>query len=91
MILEWVAISFSRGSSQPRDRTRVSCTTADLYQLSYKGSPNLMIRGESITVQGKWIKTTEVNNEFGGTYLKVLGVTVEKGYSPLKHSMGDLT
>ena len=25
-ILEWVAISFSRGSSQPRDRTRVSCT-----------------------------------------------------------------
>ena len=24
-ILEWVAISFSRGSSQPRDRTRVSC------------------------------------------------------------------
>ena len=24
-ILEWVAISFSRGSSQPRNRTRVSC------------------------------------------------------------------
>ena len=24
-ILEWVAISFSKGSSQPRDRTRVSC------------------------------------------------------------------
>ena len=24
-ILEWVAISFSRGSSQPRDRTDVSC------------------------------------------------------------------
>ena len=25
-ILEWVAISFSRGSSQPRDQTYVSCT-----------------------------------------------------------------
>ena len=25
-ILEWVAISFSRGSSQPRDLTWVSCT-----------------------------------------------------------------
>ena len=25
-VLEWIAISFSRGSSQPRDRTRVSCT-----------------------------------------------------------------
>ena len=24
-ILEWVAISLSRGSSQPRDQTRVSC------------------------------------------------------------------
>ena len=24
-ILEWVAIPFSRGSSRPRDQTRVSC------------------------------------------------------------------
>ena len=24
-VLEWIAISFSRGSSQPRDQTRVSC------------------------------------------------------------------
>ena len=24
-ILEWVAVSFSRGSSRPKDRTRVSC------------------------------------------------------------------
>ena len=26
-ILEWVAISFSRGSSQPRDRTSTSCSS----------------------------------------------------------------
>ena len=26
-ILEWVPISFSRGSSQPRDQTRVSCVS----------------------------------------------------------------
>ena len=25
-ILEWVAFPFSRGSSQPRDQTQVSCT-----------------------------------------------------------------
>ena len=25
-ILEWVAFPFSRGTSQPRDRTQVSCT-----------------------------------------------------------------
>ena len=24
IVLEWIAISFSRGSSQPRDRTRIS-------------------------------------------------------------------
>ena len=28
-VLEWIAISFSRGSSQPRNRTQVSCIAAD--------------------------------------------------------------
>ena len=32
-ILEWVAISFSRGSSQPRGRTRVSCTAGRLFTI----------------------------------------------------------
>ena len=26
-ILEWVAISYSRGSSRPRDRTQISCSS----------------------------------------------------------------
>ena len=30
-ILDWVAISFSRGSSQPRDRTRVFCTAGRFF------------------------------------------------------------
>ena len=30
-ILEWVAVSFSRGSSQPRDQTRVSCTAGRFF------------------------------------------------------------
>ena len=35
--LEWVAISFSRGSSWPRDRTHVSCIGRQiLYHLSYQ-------------------------------------------------------
>ena len=38
-ILEWVAVPFSRGSSQPRNRTWVSCICRRiLYQLSHKGS-----------------------------------------------------
>ena len=32
-ILEWVAISFSRGSSQPRDRTQVSCIADGFFAL----------------------------------------------------------
>ena len=42
-ILEWVTISFSRGTSQPRDQThvsRVSCTGRwVLYHYSHLGSP----------------------------------------------------
>ena len=30
-ILEWVAISFSRGSSQPKHQTRVSCIAGGLF------------------------------------------------------------
>ena len=41
-ILVWVAISFSRGSSWPRDLTQVSCTAGRcVYWLSQQGSPYL--------------------------------------------------
>ena len=32
-ILEWVAISFSRGSSRPRDGTQVSCIAGRLFTI----------------------------------------------------------
>ena len=42
-ILEWVAISYSRGSSQPRDQMRVCCISSIgrwiLLSLSHLGSP----------------------------------------------------
>ena len=39
-ILEWVAISFSRGSSQPKDLTHVSCIGRQIfYHVSHQGSP----------------------------------------------------
>ena len=31
--LEWVAFPFSRGSSQPRDRTQVSCIAGGFFTL----------------------------------------------------------
>ena len=35
-IMEWIAVPFSRGSSQTRDQTQVA------YQLSHKGSPGTL-------------------------------------------------
>ena len=38
-ILEWVAISFFRGSSQPRDRTHNSCVSCISWWVLYQLSP----------------------------------------------------
>ena len=43
-VLEWAAIPFSKGSSQPRDRTQVSCIAGSFFILSclsHQGSPTL--------------------------------------------------
>ena len=46
-ILEWLAIPFSRGSSQPRGRIQVSSNCRQiLYRLSHQGSP--------ATVESQW-------------------------------------
>ena len=42
-ILEWVAISFSRGSSQPRDRTQVSCIGGRHFNLKDLGKCRLAL------------------------------------------------
>ena len=41
-ILEWVAISFTRGSSQPKDQTCVSCIGRWTLPLSHLGSPVIL-------------------------------------------------
>ena len=43
-ILEWVAISYSRGSSRCRDRTRVYCVGKRiLYHLNHQESPTICL------------------------------------------------
>ena len=32
-ILEWVAVAFSKGSSQPRDQTQVSCISGKFFTI----------------------------------------------------------
>ena len=43
-ILEWVAISFSRGSSQPRDWTRISCIAGRHFILWATREPTLSLQ-----------------------------------------------
>ena len=58
--LEWVAISYSGGSSRPRDRTRVSCLVSRLFSteppgklpkinIKRKNSKGKVFKGESAT------------------------------------------
>ena len=44
IILEWVAVPFSRGSSQPRDGSNPGLLHCGqiLYQLSHKGNPRIL-------------------------------------------------
>ena len=47
-ILEWVAISFSRGSSPPRDQTWVSCITGCFCTAEPPGKPQQSFAGKKI-------------------------------------------
>ena len=43
-ILEWATISFSRGSSQPRDQTQVSCIADRRFTICIKIKPNFNVK-----------------------------------------------
>ena len=54
-ILEWVASSFSRWSSQPKDQTWVSCITDGFfYPLSHQGNPKLISRSYKLVSSDVW-------------------------------------
>ena len=43
-VLEWVAVSFSRGSSQPSDQTRVSCSAVGVFTTEPLGRPSPLFK-----------------------------------------------
>ena len=49
-ILEWAAISFSRGSSPPKHRTHVSCIAGRFFTIEPQGKPARHISGYFINV-----------------------------------------
>ena len=50
-ILEWVAISFSKGSCWPRDRIHIACIAGRFLPLSHQGSPILTLPSK----EKKWM------------------------------------
>ena len=52
-ILEWIAIPFSRGYSQPRDQTLVSCIAARLFMFELQGSPILNKKDYRVMYENK--------------------------------------
>ena len=52
-VLEWVAISFSRGSSRPSDRTQVSCTAGRHFSKS-----NCFVKASGLCLIQKWEKAS---------------------------------
>ena len=50
-VLEWVAISFSRGSSPPRDRTQVSALQTDALPSEPPGKPYMQLAAAAKSLQ----------------------------------------
>ena len=59
-ILEWVAYPFSSVSSQPRNRTRVSCTAGGFFTNSPPGKPKNTGVGSLSLLQ--WVSPTQESN-----------------------------
>ena len=96
-ILEWVPISFSRGSSWPRDWTRVSCTSGIFFtDLSHEWKWTLFRHNNLLILLGfpdKWKWHLNVKNNFSsflqflvslshGNILVVLYYKPEKAMAP---------
>ena len=52
----WVTISFSRGSSQPRDRTQVSCLVGRHFTIwATREAPSSSLNGFPVYLQQRWL------------------------------------
>ena len=63
-ILDWVAISFSKGSSRPRDQTCISCMAGGFVATEPPGSSSTVIYCQHIhmfDIQSYTVKTLHVN------------------------------
>ena len=67
-ILEWVAISFSRGSFWPRDRTWVFCLAGEFFTTLSSGNPREVQKPQDLW-QYSWAISTVDSTEGRGRFL----------------------
>ena len=69
-ILEWVAISFSRGSSRPKDWTCISCTAGGFFTTEPPGKPRKSEGMSLIVLTGAWSLPMVCDLKGGGCYME---------------------
>ena len=94
-ILECVAIPFSRGSSQPRDWTWVSCTVGRFFAIWATGEAGIKEAGESYLNASfpKWPRSSTTNSKgsVGSLHFKIsLFIATRSENCPFTHSGGHL-
>ena len=106
-ILEWVAITFSRESTQPRDRTLVSCTASKFFTVratreannTHKGGSVIKKKKICLTMQEMWVWSLGQENpleEEMATHSNILagkshGQKGLAGYNTCGHKESDTT
>ena len=81
-ILEWVAISYSRGSSQPSDWTWVSCIAGGFLPWNHWGS-------QPLSSPLKWMRAAWINRDEPKMLYQVEGKRTAKGFEWYDHLYGN--
>ena len=82
-ILEWAAIPFSRGSSWPMDRTRVSCIAGRFFTESVNSVQSL---SHVLLFATPWTAARQASLELIQTYVHRVGDTIQLSHTLLSPS-----
>ena len=77
-ISEWVAIPFSRGSSQPRDKIQVSCIASRLFTIT--ATRVAQVTWSCLTIYNPMLNTVELRGVWGNQWK----ITVHQHFSLLQ-------
>ena len=89
-ILEWIAFPFSRGSSQPRERTQVSLIAGEFFTCWATGDSPVLYRGQNNSMDDAHVTTLCLTSNFKSWVLYKLLVRVAISFIMQNLCMYDL-